>query len=419
MGVFDRKVLTVAACIICTAWVLGVFLAFPIWAPAWTGEFHMKLGVVMTVFAASGLLMNVVMPVIGRLLLRIPAWRMVLLGGVLLGGGLILATFVRVPAAFCVLYAIIMGLGVAMAGILPCQALAVSLFPNRVGSIGGMMMVALAVTGVIFPVTLLPLKAAFGWRPALAVLAAVTLVVVPLLAIVFMRGAAEPGSAAGAHGAHGAGGSSGAGPIVSTGAFWVMVAGILPMLLTASAIQANITSILADRGVLSASSMSFAMSALAVGTAIGAGMFGWLADRIDPRIAVIAVAGLMAVCFLILVKGSGLALAATGAATLGLGSGGITPIMSTFALRRYGAGYAPAFGLLNFFMLPYMLGAPLFGFVHDRTGSYNLILLIAAPVIVIGAIGMWSLKSVKSPPSGAEPLADGPLETEGARQLQG
>jgi MFS transporter, OFA family, oxalate/formate antiporter len=417
VGVFDRKVAAVAACVVCTALVLGVFLTFTIWAPDWIGDFRMNRGPVMLVFAASGILMNVAMPGIGAVLTRIPPWRVILGGGILLGGGLVLDSFVRAPVVFFVLYALIMGFGVALAGILPCQALAVRLYPSRIGSIGGMMMVALAVTGVIFPFALIPLKAAIGWRLALAGLGAVVLIIVPLLALAFMRGVVEhePGQTGGAHGAHGAGGPKSSGPIVRTRAFWVMVAGILPMLAVASAIQANMLPILADRGVVQTGA-SLVLSALAVGTAIGAGLFGWLADRIDPRLAIIAASLLIAACLLVLAGGNGATLAEVGAFTLGVGAGGISPLMSTFALRRFGTGYAPAFGLLNFFMIPYILGAPLLGFVRDRTGSYDLILLVAAPLVVLGAVGMWSLRSAKAAaPVPAPALPDRALNVEAAR----
>ena len=404
----NRNILTVAACVLCTALILGVFLVFPIWAPEWMREFKMDRGQAMGIFGGSGILMSVTMPLVGKLLTRQPAWRVITVGALVLGGGMIAASTLKDGKAFALLYVAAMGVGVAMAGILPCQALSVKLFPSRVGAIGGMMMVALAVTGVVFPFMFTALKVAIGWRAALAAMGAGVLAVIPLLALGFMRGAGEGAfDAAGAHGTgghaaggHAAGGKAANGPILRTWTFWVIAAGTFPMLATPASIQANMLPIVADHGVTAAGA-SVVLSALAVGTAIGAALFGWLADRIDPRMAVVASALLMAGSLFLLVGARGVTFAGSGAFVLGLASGGVTPLMSTFALRIFGAGYAPAFGLLNFFMLPYMLGPPFIGHVRDQTGSYNAVLLAAAPVVVLGALGMWSLRSARAAPAKA------------------
>jgi cyanate permease len=393
-----QKRLTVAACTTCTALVLGVFLLFTIWTPDLMKEFGMKLGPVMGIFAITGILMNVGMPIVGSLLTRIPAWRLTTFGGIVLGVGVIAASTLKSPLAFSVVYALFMGVGVAAAGILPGQTLAVRLFPNHVGALSGLMMVALAVAGATLPQIFTPLKAAIGWRAAMAVMGAMVLVLVPLLAVAFMRVEVgdEAGPAAGLHGAHGAGGKAASGPILRTWPFWIITICILPMFGTGTSIQANFVPIVGDHGVSPAQAAT-ALSALMVGTAIGAGFFGWLADRIDPRLAILAVAMVMVAALLILVGGKGLAFASVAAFTFGAGAGGISPLMSTFALRQFKDGYAPALGLMNFFMLPYMFGPPLIGHIRDQTGSYNGVLLAIAPILVLAAAAMWTLNSAKSP----------------------
>ena len=96
---------------------------------------------------------------------------------------------------------------------------------------------------------------------------------------------------------------------------------------------------------------------------------------------------------LIAFSGSGgLAIAAGATVVLGLAAGGLLPLLSIFAFRQFGGAYAPAYGLLNSVMLPYMLAPPLIGLVRDQTGSYAAVFLGALPVLQLSAAVVWFLK---------------------------
>jgi MFS family permease len=291
--------------------------------------------------------------------------------------------------AFAIVYALFLGTGAALAGVLPCQSLAIRLFPRHVGKISGLLMVALAITGVVLPVVVTPFMLAVGWRTALAVAGAIILVLIPLLAFGFMRerapvaaGAADVPAAAPAP----------AGGFMRTRGFWIILAGIFPMMATSTAVQANLLPILADHGV-GPRDASFILSGLAVGSALGAALFGWLADRADPRLVLGAAVGLMAASLVAFAGSGGLPVAAGATVVLGLAGGGLLPLMSIFAFRQFGAAYAPAYGLLNSFMLPYMLAPPLIGLVRDKTGSYTAAFLGAVPLLLLSAAVVWLLRT--------------------------
>lgn len=389
----DNRSLTLAACAICPAVVLGVFLVFPLWAPAWMGDFGKSRGEVMLVYSASGLLMTLTMPIVGRLLTRVAAWRLIVGGAVLLGGGLIVASLLTNYLAFAIVYVLAIGLGVSLAGIIPGQTVAVRLFPRHVGAIGGLIMISLAVAGMIFPLVLAPLKAAIGWRGALAATGGAVLILLPLVAFGMMRGREGATDASPAHGGASRAEAS-TGQILKAGGFWIIIAGLFPLMAASAAVQANLLPILADHGV-GQGQASVVLAAMAIGSAAGAAAFGWLADRFDPRMVIAGSAALMAAAAVALAADGGVTAALVATIVLGLASGGTLPLQSIFAFRQFGAGYAPAVGLLNLFMLPYMLAPPLIGFVRDRTGSYSLCLLVAAPVLLLGAAATWRLKSAQ------------------------
>lgn len=394
----DRRGLTLAACAICPAVVLGVFLVFPIWAPAWMAAFGKSRGEVMLVYSASGLLMTLTMPIVGRLLTKVAAWRLIVVGAVLLGGGLIVASMLTNYLVFAVVYVLAIGLGVAFGGIIPGQTVAVRLFPRHVGAIGGLIMISLAVAGVIFPLVLAPLRAAIGWRGALAGTGGAILVLLPPVAFFMMRGRAAAADAAPPLGPLRDEVSTG--QILKTGGFWIIVAGLFPLMAASTAVQANLLPILADHGV-GQGQASVVLAAMAIGSAAGAAVFGWLADRFDPRMVIAGSTALMSASLVALAGKGGGAAALVATIALGLASGGTLPLQSIFAFRQFGAGYAPAVGLLNLVMLPYMLAPPLIGFVRDRTGSYSQCLLAAAPLLLLGAATTWRLSSARAAAAGA------------------
>jgi predicted MFS family arabinose efflux permease len=402
----DSRTLTVAACAVCTAVVMGVYLAFPIWAPAWISDFGRRRGDVMLIFSVSGILMSVTMPVVGRLLATMPAWRLIVVGALIMGGGAALASALTDYLAVAVVYGVAMGAGAALAGLIPCQTLAVRLFPQHVGAIGGLLTIATALSVAAMPQVLIPLKAAIGWRQALAATGGAVVVFVPLLAFVALRVGADPDEAAGAHGSSGAEISTR--DILGSGAFWIILVGAIPFIALPAAIQANLLPLLGDHGVAQADAGAV-FPALGIGTIVGSLLFGWLGDRFDPRPVMFGATVWLAGALVTLAFCRGVGPTAFAVGAIGAAGAGIVPLLSVFILRCFQSGFAPALGLFNFFILPYTLASPLLGYVRDQTGSYSAVLFAAAPIVVLAAAGMWSLKAAAKAPVG-DALAAAPAE---------
>jgi OFA family oxalate/formate antiporter-like MFS transporter len=400
---FDSRYVTVAACALCTALILSVFIVFPIWVPDWKTDFHKGVGEIEFIFTGSGVLMALTMAVVGWLLTRMPVWQVVVIGGLVMGGGLMLASTLTNYAAFAGLYVVTVGIGVAFASSLPCQTLGVRLFPSRVGTIGGVLMVALSIASIILPPFLTQVKDAIGWRSALAATGATLAVVVPLLAIGFMRVPADVGGAGQEKGA-----KTSIGWIVKTAGFWIIVVGAIPMFATPTAVLANITPFLADRGVVHQQA-SYVMSIYTFGALIGSALWGLVADRFGPRLVAALDSVLMALLLAALTGVHGLVPSAIALVALGITAGGIHPLLSALVGRQYRDSFAPALGLISLFMLPYMLAPWLFGVLRDQMGSYSTTFLAAAAALVAGGLILLRLKA---PASAAASPESAPVETE-------
>ena len=401
MATASRDKLTLGACALCAGLVLGIYLLFPIWAPSWMAEFRTGRSAVMLIYSAAGIVMTLAMPVAGWLLTRMPAWQVIVAGAITMGGGAIVASMIQTFLAFAIVYALLLGTGAALAGVLPCQSLAIRLFPRHVGKISGLMMIAMAITGVVLPLVVTPFMLAVGWRTTLAVAGAFVLVFIPLLAIRFMRERVPVASADTADLA--AEVPAAASGLMRTRAFRIILGGIFPIMATSTAIQANLLPILADHGV-GPSDASYILSGMAVGGALGAGLFGWLADRADPRLVLGGAAGMMAGSLLAFAGSGGMVIAASATVVLGVAGASILPLLSIFAFRQFGAAYAPAVGLLNSCMLPYMFAPPLIGLVRDTTGSYAAAFIGAVPLLAMSAAVVWLLRAAPVT-QGADPLA--------------
>jgi MFS family permease len=158
------------------------------------------------------------------------------------------------------------------------------------------------------------------------------------------------------------------------------------------AIFMHFAALLQDRGATPAQA-AMAMSLLGAGGLAGNLLAGWLVDRWSAaRMAVGLMLAPMAAA-LMLYAGGSLALAISAGAVLGLCSGS-DHSLSVFLTRRY---FEP--GIFGRASATQMLAATagggvspwLSGLLHDRTGNYDVALLLAAGAFGAAAVVAWWL----------------------------
>ncbi|MEI8326687.1 MAG: MFS transporter [Betaproteobacteria bacterium] len=160
----------------------------------------------------------------------------------------------------------------------------------------------------------------------------------------------------------------------------------------AGAIFLHYAALLQDRGA-SPANAAIAMSLLSAGGLLGNLAAGWLIDRWSaPRLAVLLMLGPM-LAALVLYAGGPASLAIAAGLVLGLCSGSDSSL-SMFLARRY---FHP--GIFGRASATQLIAATLgggvspwlSGLIHDRTGSYDAALLMAAAAFGAAAVAAWWL----------------------------
>jgi MFS family permease len=150
------------------------------------------------------------------------------------------------------------------------------------------------------------------------------------------------------------------------------------------------------------------LSAAAGAGALGKPTFGYLADRVDARIAIWASLGGQLLGISLFMRGGGFDSLLAAALVFGFSMGGVVPLQGAVTAQSFGRlSFGKAMGLLRPVQIPiHMLGVPLAGWIFDTTGSYDLAFEIFAGFYVVGILCVGALRP-KSGASGVGPPSDG------------
>ncbi len=334
----------------------------------------------------SGLLVG---PVVGRLLLRVAPWIIMLIGA--LGGSIALLT-----ASFSIHLAVTMtgfGLahmfGAAFSGVLAAQTFVVRRNPERLGVVCGGQTVMSAVFGAILSLAIPPIMASHGWRTASSAYAAIALTLMLALILGLLRspdrsevripsGTPEPTKAREPQRI------PGTLVILRMGHFWLLMAAIIPLSIAALSISINVIPFFADRGI-GTQQASIVLAGIGAAAAIGALSVGAIVERFHPAKAMVGIAALATI-------GLGAVAADIGnpaffLVAIFLGLSGLAPILAVGVKRLFGAAaYPPVFGLAGPFLLLSAFSGAGTGWLRDHMGSYLPVFGIIASLCALSLI---------------------------------
>lgn len=153
--------------------------------------------------------------------------------------------------------------------------------------------------------------------------------------------------------------------------FWAITIAIGLTYTPVSVLLAHLVPYGTDLG-LDPARAAIVMSGFGFGVAAGRLPFGWLADRVDRRLAVWIMLGGMGLGFWSLLGEPAFSRLLAAATAVGFAVGGTIPLWGALAGAAFGRhAIGSAMGLMNLLMLPFNIsGAPLAAWVFDRTGSY-------------------------------------------------
>jgi MFS family permease len=315
-----------------------------------------------------------------------------LLGGAILAvaTGFLLLSLTTAIWQMPAVYLLCMSFGLVLLGPLAASTLVSRWFLRRRGLALGIAAMGTSFGGFLFPPLIQWLVDTLEWRAAFRVLA---VVIAALVLPVWLLTVDRPGDKGlhpdGLREAPGAAGEAGdlvfssTNAIIRNRSFWVVAAIVSVLFAAFTATLGNLVPFALDAGV-SADRGALLISNIALMAIPGTLIFGWLADRMDVRMALAMVIAVVAGGLACLFGEPSYARMVAGSLLVGLGGGGMIPVWSALLAGVFGpANYGRVMGLMNPVLMPFnLLAPPLAGWVQDVAGSYHWAFVLFAGLML-------------------------------------
>jgi MFS family permease len=320
-------------------------------------------------------------PIAGSLLDRVPAARVVVFGGAMLG--VALCTIANASSLVWIGVAIAgpLAASIACAGPLAASTVVARWFRRRRGRAMGITAVSTAAGGFVMTQVGAYLILHYGWRSALTVTGIGAALLIACLALFFVRSDASEDDLRSGGELIDPGDSEGAAAdeivwsareLVSTPNFWLIAFGAGMLMASDQALLISKIPYLLDMGI-ELQAASFLVACQSASSMAGKLGIGFSADRVDLRKLFVVVAGahLFVLAALILKPGYWTLLVVFCGA--GVAIGGVHPILTTLIAVAFGSkSYGSVYGRMNLVLMSLALLALYFiGAVYDRTASYD------------------------------------------------
>ena len=338
----------------------------------------------------STLFTPLVAPLTGWVIDKVPLRPLILTGVLLQSANFAAFSFMDGSVWFYYGLCLLLMITAAGASLLSLAKLVQGWFDKSMGRALGLLFACGAVGAIIHPLWTQAVITHFGWRQAFLVMSALSLLMCGMAALLLVR-ERVPRSAStltplpSQVSAEAQSVSSNVNSPQSMAAFlqdsiwWKLALFNMLFALGVGAIFMHFAALLQDRGATPGQA-ALAMSLVGLGGLLGNVLAGWLVDRIPAaRLAVIVMVAPM-IATLIIYAGGGLWVSIAAAGLLGLCSGGDNSV-SILLARRYFS--AETFGRASATQMVAMAAGGgvspwIAGLVHDRTGNYDIALLMAA-----------------------------------------
>ena len=338
----------------------------------------------------STLFTPLVAPLTGWVIDKVPLRPLILTGVLLQSANFAAFSFMDGSVWFYYGLCLLLMITAAGASLLSLAKLVQGWFDKSMGRALGLLFACGAVGAIIHPLWTQAVITHFGWRQAFLVMSALSLLMCGMAALLLVR-ERVPRSAStltplpSQVSAEAQSVSSNVNSPQSMAAFlqdsiwWKLALFNMLFALGVGAIFMHFAALLQDRGATPGQA-ALAMSLVGLGGLLGNVLAGWLVDRMPAaRLAVIVMVAPM-IATLIIYAGGGLWVSIAAAGLLGLCSGGDNSV-SILLARRYFS--AETFGRASATQMVAMAAGGgvspwIAGLLHDRTGNYDIALLMAA-----------------------------------------
>lgn len=324
-------------------------------------------------------------PFVGYAMDRFPIRRMVLSGLVLLLFSVWLISLSGQLWHIWLIYASVLPLATTLLGNLAGQTLVVRAFKDKRGMAFGISALGTNFGGLIFPLLAAAWILDFGWRDAFLYLAFLAvLVILPLTWFVFrnteithLMNPLPSGPAAE--------GDLTTKDIFRSLRFWVPVIGVVPLSMSFGAIQFNLGGLVRDLGVVNDLGLTSQLTGvMVVCMMLGKLFYGGVGDRLDHRALFWIANGLTGIALVLVMMADSERSLILGIIFLGLGTGGILPLLALTISSRFPiASFGRVMGL-SAITIPMGAFSPvLAGWSYDIFGTYVYLFMALLMVIVL------------------------------------
>ena len=364
-------------------------------------EFHWSRAEISLGFSLSLLVLSAALPVVGRLVDRFGARKVIVPAALLFGLGL--ASFYFLSGRLWQYYAIYIFLGLAGSGTaaVPYYKVISNWFDKKRGRALGLTMGGAGLGFLVMPSLSYALIARLGWRVAYVLIGMLVIVVtVPVVGFLLKEKPqdagllpdGETGSHSNALSAKMAGDGLSGREAWRSITFWIMCSALFLVSVSLNGCLIHLVPLLTDRGV-SPQSAAFAASLLGGATLLGRVATGFLLDRFFAATVAVSFFCLGALGIFMLWVGAAGPLSFLTAVLLGIGIGAEGDVMAYLVSRYFGL---KAFGEIYAYVLAiYTLGAVagplLMGLSFDSSGSYQSALIPFLFLTLAGAFLMTRL----------------------------
>ena len=368
-----RTLWVVLGCLICQLG-LGFGYAIAPLAPDILAEFGWTRALYSSAQGPQTLLIAFTSPLIGWMAARYGARAVLAAGAIVIAAGYGLMAGMQSWLQFAIAWAVV-GLGVAGLGDIAVGAVVAQWVQRSRGLALGIVYTGSNLGGAIATRAVAALAAAEGWRFGVAAMAASGAAVLLPAAwlLVRDRGVASPPADEAEESASAGEGDLDTRAAMRTRSFWIIAAGLVGFWAYLYAMLQHFPLALVDAGVPREAATAHWANAVFMGM-FSKIAFGWIADRVPAKTALLLDYGLLGLSSLLL-----LGVSAGGAATIwgfvltfGFSYAARDVVTPLIIAHCFGSrDLAQIYGVLMLTILFGPLGGTFAGWVHDQTGSYQ------------------------------------------------
>ena len=362
----------------------------------WLDEFGASRRDIMLTTFWLQLATGAISPFIGYAMDRFPIRRLVLIGLALLLLSFWIISLSEKLWHIWLVYATVLPVATTLLGNLAGQTLVVRAFKDKRGMAFGISALGTNFGGLIFPLLAATWILDFGWRNAFLYLGVIAvLIIVPLSWFVFRKAevaslmnpvAKDPAAAQ----------ELTTKDIFRSLRFWIPVIGVVPLSMSFGAIQFNLGGLVRDLGAVNDLGLTSQLTGvMVVCMMLGKLFYGGVGDRLDHRFLFWIANALTAVALAIVMAAETEKALIIGIIFLGLGTGGILPLLALTISSRFPiSSFGRVMGLSAITIPMGALSPVLAGWSYDEFGTYSYLFIALMLVILLVVLMVrWLPKS--------------------------